>query len=104
MFILTNIDVRQDLVQVFDTQDGSNDVIRLSVVAGNVTGKNLKIYGLGKLSSMRRQSAAKQQMSQPITHLGVYVSVLEAKEAFATYYEQHGMPRPMARMRAGLPA
>lgn len=98
MFILTNIDVRQDLVQVFDTQDGSNDVIRLSVVAGNVTGKNLKIYGLGKLSARKRQT------STPLPHLGVYVDVIEAKEAFATYYQKHGMPRNMARMRAGLPA
>lgn len=97
MFILTNIDVNQDLVQVYDTSDGSNDIIRLSVVAQNVTNKGLKIYGLGKLG-MRVPGT-----STVLQNLGVYVDVVEAKEAFATYYQQHGMPRQMARMRAGLP-
>lgn len=96
MFILTNIDMRQDLVQVFDTQDGSNDVIRLSVVAGNVVNRGLKIYGLGKLANRRRPT------SQPVPQLGVYVDVIEAKEAFATFYQKQGVPRQLARQRAGL--
>lgn len=97
MFILTNIDPRQDLVQVFDTEDGSNDVIRLSVVAQNVLKKGLRIYGLGKLSSRSRPT------SQALPGYGVYVDAIESKEAFATYYQKHGMPRQMARQRAGLP-
>lgn len=96
MFILTNIDVRQDLVQVFDTQDGSNDVIRLGVVAGNVVSRGLKIYGLGKIGRAVKSTAT------VIPQYGVYVDVIEAKEAFATYYQQRGMPRQMARQRAGL--
>ena len=96
MFILTNIDVNQDLVQVFDTQDGSNDVIRLSVIASNVTNRGLKIYGLGKLGRQGRNTAT------PLPMYGVYVDVMEAKEAFATFYQQKGIPRHMARQRAGL--
>ena len=98
MFILTNIDTNQDLVQVFDTTDGTNDVIRLSVVAQNVLRKNLKIYGLGKIGNRMRGT------STPLPSIGVYVDIMEAKEAFATYYQNHGMPRQMARQRAGLPA
>lgn len=96
MFILTNIDTNQDLVQVFDTQDGTNDIVRLSIVAPNVTNKGMKIYGLGKISQRLKPTAT------PIPSLGVYVDAIEAKEAFATYYQKHGMTREQARMRVGL--
>lgn len=96
MFILTNIDMRQDLVQVFDTTDGSNDIIRLSTVANHVVNRGLKIYGMGKMNARKRQTAS------VIPQLGVYVDAIESKEAFATYYQKHGMTRQMARARAGL--
>ena len=96
MFILTNINAAQDLVQVFDTDDGTNDVMRLTVVAQNVVARNLKIYGLGRLGRTTRQSAI------PLPQLGIYCDIIEAKEAFATYYQKHGMSRRDARIRAGL--
>lgn len=97
MFILTNIDTMNGLVQVFDTADGSNDVMRLGVVAQQVVYRKLKIYGLGKIGQRMKPTA------QPIPQMGVYVDTIEAKEAFATYYQQHGMQRRDARIRAGLP-
>lgn len=98
MFILTNIDVRQNLVQVYDTDDGSNDVVSLSATASKIRGNRFKVYGLGKLS------ARKSQTSQPIDALGIYVDIVEAREAFATYYQKCGMTREAARIRAGLSA
>lgn len=96
MFILTNIDVRNDLVQIFDTDDGSNDVVRLSVTAKKIRGNKFKVYGLGRLTSKLRPNA------QALEPLGVYVDVIEAREAFATYYQKSGMSRQAARARAGL--
>lgn len=98
MFILTNIDARQDLVQIFDTSDGSNDVIRLSAVASQICNRGLKVHGIGRAGANKRQNV------NVIPQLGVYVDVIEAKEAFAQYYQKHGMPRQMARARAGLSA
>lgn len=96
MFILTNIDTDQDLVQVYDTEDGTNDVVRLSVAARNVRSRGLKIYGLGRLGGKLRPT------STPLTALGVYVDVTESKEAFATYFQKTGMSREQARAKAGL--
>ena len=44
MFILTNVDISSDLVQVYDTKDNTNDVVSLSAVAQQVLNKTIKIY------------------------------------------------------------
>ena len=96
MFIMTNIAVNQDLVQVYDTKDGSNDTVRLSVVADQIKMKKLKVYGLGRLSDKYPKDA------QALYSYGLYVSINESKEALATHYSQMGVPRNIARAKVGL--
>lgn len=96
MFILTSINIPNDLVQVYDTKDGTNDVVSLSAVAQQVVNKSIKIYGIGCLASCKRKDAI------PLQPYNIYISNVEAKEALATFYTQHGFTREQARQRVGL--
>lgn len=96
MFIMTNVCVEKDLVQVYDTKDNTNDTVRLSIVAEQIHQKKLKVYGLGRLSSMTRSD------SIPVSYFGIYVCPNEAKEAMATFFQQHGLSRQEALAKVGL--
>ena len=96
MYILTNLDIPKDLVSVFDSSDGTNEVIRLSVLASKITSRKIKVYGLGSLAVRSRADIV------PIEHLGIYVCNSEAREALATVMTQRGVQRSEAKRRAGL--
>ena len=97
MFIMSNINIMQDLVSVYDTKDNTNDTVRLSILASQILNKRLKVYGVGSLAGMKRSDVI------PVMQLGIYVSYNEAKEALATYYQQvYGITRQEARARVGL--
>lgn len=96
MFIMSNINIMQDLVSVYDTKDNTNDTVRLSILANQILSKKIKVYGVGSLAGMKRSDAI------PVMQLGIYISYNEAKEALATYYQQLGMSRQEARKKVGL--
>lgn len=96
MFILTNIDIKKDLVQVYDTNDATNDVVRLSAIANQIVNGKIKVYGLGKLSSSRRLDII------PLSNYGLYVCYKDAREAFARHYQQKGYTRENALKAVGL--
>lgn len=96
MFILTNVDISSDLVQVYDTKDNTNDVVSLSAVAQQVLNKSIKIYGVGCLDSCKRRDIV------PLVPYKIYICNNEAKEALVTFYMQHGFTREQAKARVGL--
>lgn len=96
MFIMTQVNINQDLIQVFDTKDNTNEYVKLSIIAGQVRNSKIRIYGVGKLSKSCRNDCI------PIAPYDIYVSFNEAKEALATYYQQNGVPRAQARRQVGL--
>ena len=96
MFILTNINIPNDVVQVYDTKDRSNDVIRLSIIAYQILNGSVKVHGLGVVNK------SKSSTSVPIRNLGIYVDVQEAKEAMAKYYISNGMSAEKAYACLGL--
>lgn len=96
MFILTNVNIQSDLVQVYDTKDNSNDIVRLSIVAQQVLEKRIKIYGVGRLGTVKRKDII------PLEPYGIYICYNEAKEALVTFYMQHGFTREQAKARVGL--
>lgn len=96
MFILTNVNISNDLVQVYDTKDNTNDVVSLSAVAQQVVNKTIKIYGIGLLESRKRKDVI------PLEPYKIYICYNEVKEALVTFYMQHGYSREEARKRVGL--
>ena len=96
MFILTNVSIEKNLAQVFDTKDGSNDLVRLNILADQVNNGKLKVYGVGRLVSMKRQD------SVPIDKYNIYINMQEAKEALATQYMDRGMSKEQARKKVGI--
>ena len=96
MFIMTNVDISQDLIQVYDTKDNTNDVVRLSVLSGQILQKKIRVYGVSSLSSRRLSDAI------PLVPYGICISYTEAKEAIASHYEKLGYARKDARAKAGL--
>lgn len=96
MFIMTNINIPNDLIQVYDTKDGTNDVVRLSMLSRQIVQGNIKVYGLGKLNTSNRAGTI------PIYNYGVYVCYNDAKEAFARYYQKNGYTREQALKAVGL--
>lgn len=96
MFLITSINVQNDLVRIFDTSDNSNDIISLSVIAGQILEGNLRVYGMGALKNARRSDAV------VLSHLGIYVCLNEAKEALASLYMQRGLSKTDAYRKVGL--
>lgn len=95
MFIMTSINIPNDMVQVFDTTDNTSDVVRLSILSRQIVNGRLKVYGLGSLSKVRRQDA------MPIDMLGIYVCVQDAKDAMIKYYQKRGCTREQAIQMVG---
>ena len=96
MFILTNVDISSDLVQVYETTANNIDVVRLRAVAQQVLNKSIKIYGIGCLDSCKRRDIV------PLVPYKIYICNNEAKEALVTFYMQHGFTREQAKARVGL--
>lgn len=96
MFIMTNINIPNDLVQVYDTKDGSNDIVRLSILSRAISQGTIKVYGIGRLTGVVRGDAI------PVNAYGIYICYRDAKEALARYYQQKGYTREQALQTVGL--
>lgn len=90
MFIMTSINISNDLVQVFDTSDRTSDIVRLSILSRQIVNGNIKVYGLGSLSRVRRQDAI------PVDMYGIYVCFQDAKDAMIKFYQKNGYTREQA--------
>lgn len=47
MFFLTNIDIGRNMARVYDTNDGTNDVIRLNALLAEISAGRLCVEGIG---------------------------------------------------------
>ena len=95
MFIMTNVNIANDMIQVFDTSDRTTDVVRLSILSRQITSGKLKVYGLGSLAKVRRQD------SIPIDLYGIYVCVQDAKDAMVKFYQRNGYTKEQAIQMVG---
>jgi hypothetical protein len=94
---MTNISIQEDLIQVFDTKDTTNDTVRLSLLAPKLINGEIKVYGVGDLNKTNRRDII------PIPYLGIYVCYADAKQAIAKYYEKKmGYTREQALQAVGL--
>ena len=96
MFILTNVNVNQDLVRIYDTNDNTNDIVSLSVIANKVLSNTIRVYGIGNLNKARRSDIV------AVAPLGIYICFNEAKEALASEYIKRGMSKADAYVKVGL--
>lgn len=94
MFIMTNINVPNDLIRVYDSTDGSNDVIRLSTAIDQVKSGKLVIQGISFSNGF--------QDSTPLKQYGVFISYIEARQAMANLYISRGVAPQEAYRRVGL--
>ena len=90
MFIMTNVNIASDAIQVFDTSDRTTDVVRLSILSRQIVNGSIKVYGLGNLAKARRQDAI------PIEAYGIYVCVQDAKDAMVKFYQKNGYSKEQA--------
>lgn len=97
MFIMTNINIPNDLIQVYDTKDGSNDIVKLSILASQIIQGKIKVYGVGKLSN-----SSNRHDIIPIIPYDIYICYGDAKEAFARLYQKKGYSREQALKAVGL--
>lgn len=96
MFIMSDINIPQDLIQVYDTKDSTNDVIRLSILASQITMGKIVVYGVGAVGTVAPKDAI------PIPSYGIYISYTEAKKMFARMYMHKGYSKEEAYRAVGL--
>ena len=96
MFILTNIDVKTDRVQILDTSDLTNDIVSLGALSKKIRGNRFKVYGL------KRQNNNTDQNLIIIPELGIAIDQREAREALARFYMENGLDKVSAYKKAGL--
>lgn len=97
MFIMTQINIQANAVQILDTQDNSCEVVNLSVIADRITNQNLVIRGMSSMDSPRSM-----RDSIPVYAYGIIVSFYDAREALCSYYMKNGIERTKAMQMAGL--
>lgn len=96
MFILTNINIPNNIAYVYDTKDNTNEGIRLDILAYQVASGKLKVHGLSPLNKRKRAD------SITIPELNIAVSTQEAKEALASVYIKNGVDKHIAYNQVGL--
>ena len=94
MFILTRLDIARDAVRIYDTSDGTNDVVRLSAISRQIRSKSIRVVGL--------DLKAGYPDSVYIQNCGVYASLIHAKQEMANYYISKGVSQQDAFTRVGL--
>lgn len=77
MLILTGVSLKYDLIQVYDTDDNTNERMSLSVLARKLRSKDLRIYGIREYNN--------GEFYPPDAHLvnqcGIVIIPSEAKTA-----------------------
>lgn len=94
MFIMTSISVPQDLIRVYDTNDGTNDVAKLSTVVNQILSGKMRIEGLSS-QKLYRDSVF-------IPAYNIYASDYAAKYGYAEYKISKGMNAHDAYASVGL--
>lgn len=96
MFIVVNIDAKNDSVCILDTKENKPpEFVSLHSVIYCITHNNLVVKGLPKKSA-----AGKKAIEIPDT--GVAFDYVQAQEALAKYYVSNGLSKQEARLKVGL--
>lgn len=84
MFIASGVDLQRGLVQILDTNDGSQDVVALSVAAKQVKGKNaIKVWGIKS-----GLCGKKEQGDIELPNLNITISPVETRSAIERYWNR----------------
>ena len=97
MYIMTNADPNRDLIRVYDTDDGTNEVVPFGRVARDVRSGKFRVAGVStSLNEDNRKDASF------VRQHGVYLSMLEARISLARHYSSKGMQWNEALRKVGL--
>ena len=78
MFILTDFNIANDIVQVLDTSDMTNDFVRLSSLVNDILSNNLNVVGIYKTNENKNGVV--------IDSLGISIDTDKAKEELVKFY------------------
>ena len=96
MFIVVNLDAKNDSVCILDTRDKKPpEFVSLYSVIRCIKKNNLTVKGLPKKSAAGKNAVE-------IANTGVSFDMLQAQEALAKYYVMNGLSKEEARARIGL--
>lgn len=97
MFIMTQINIQANAVQILDTSDNSCEIVNLKVISDRILAQNLEVRGMSSMKNPRHL-----QDLQPVYSYGIGVSFYDARCALCDYYQNNGVDKSRAMRMAGL--